>query len=128
MSESSVGEVFDKLFYNCTKRIVVATFASNVHRVQQIVNAAIANKRKIAVCGRSMINMIETAVKLGYIKMEKNVNLFFNRTSIYYFSCINKWSFFLHFYTRNSSAIYFKNRICNIFVFYNIIQLWFSTQ
>ena len=73
MSESSVGEVFDKLFYNCTKRIVVATFASNVHRVQQIVNAAIANKRKIAVCGRSMINMIETAVKLGYIKMEKNV-------------------------------------------------------
>ena len=73
MSESSVGEVFDKLFYNCTKRIVVATFASNVHRVQQIVNAAIANKRKIAVCGRSMINMIETAVKLGYIKMKKNV-------------------------------------------------------
>ena len=73
MSESSVGEVFDKLFYNCTKRIVVATFASNVHRVQQIVNAAVANKRKIAVCGRSMINMIETAVKLGYIQMEKNV-------------------------------------------------------
>ena len=73
MSESSVGEVFDKLFYNCTKRIIVATFASNVHRVQQIVNAAIANKRKIAVCGRSMVNMIETAVKLGYIKMKKNV-------------------------------------------------------
>ncbi|MGN1299408.1 MAG: ribonuclease J [Candidatus Scatovivens sp.] len=73
MSESSVGEVFDKLFFNCTKRIVVATFASNVHRVQQIVNAAIANKRKIAVCGRSMINMIETSIKLGYIKMEKNV-------------------------------------------------------
>ena len=73
MSESSVGEVFDKLFYNCTKRIVVATFASNVHRVQQIVNAAIANKSKLAVCGRSMINMIETAVKLGYIKMKKNV-------------------------------------------------------
>ena len=70
MSESSVGEVFDKLFYNCTKRIVVATFASNVHRVQQIVNAAIANKRKIAVCGRSMINMIETAVKLGYIEYD----------------------------------------------------------
>ena len=38
MSESSVGEVFEKLFSNCTKRIVVATFASNVHRVQQIVN------------------------------------------------------------------------------------------
>ena len=61
MSESTVGEVLDKLFINCTKRIVVATFASNVHRVQQIVNSAVKYKRKIAVCGRSMINMIETA-------------------------------------------------------------------
>ena len=58
MSESSVGELFDKLFLNCTKRIVVATFASNVHRVQQIVNSAEKYGRKIAVCGRSMINMI----------------------------------------------------------------------
>ena len=73
MSESTVGEVFDKLFFNCKKRIVVATFASNVHRVQQIVNAAVANKRKIAVCGRSMINMIETAIKLKYIKAPKNL-------------------------------------------------------
>ena len=73
MSESTVGEVFDKLFFNCNKRIVVATFASNVHRVQQIVNAAVANKRKIAVCGRSMINMIETAIKLKYIKAPKNL-------------------------------------------------------
>ena len=60
MSESSVGEVFDKLFMNCTKRIVVATFASNVHRVQQICNSAVKYKRKVAVCGRSMINMIKT--------------------------------------------------------------------
>ena len=67
MSESSVGEVFDKLFIHCTKRIVVATFASNVHRVQQIVNAAVKYGRKIAVCGRSMINMITTARELGYI-------------------------------------------------------------
>ena len=67
MSESSVGEVFDKLFLHCTKRIVVATFASNVHRVQQIVNSAIKYNRKIAVCGRSMINMIKTATELGYI-------------------------------------------------------------
>ena len=73
MSESSVGEVFDKLFLNCTKRIVVATFASNVHRVQQIVNSAVANKRKIAVCGRSMINMITTAKELGYIDVPDNV-------------------------------------------------------
>ena len=73
MSESNVGEVLDKLFINCTKRIVVATFSSNVHRVQQIVNSAVKYKRKIAVCGRSMCNMIETARKLGYIKVPDNV-------------------------------------------------------
>ena len=73
MSERTVGEVFDKLFLNCTKRIVVATFASNVHRVQQIVNAAVANNRRIAVCGRSMINMIDTARELGYITCPKDI-------------------------------------------------------
>ena len=73
MSESTVGDVFEKLFLNCTKRIVVATFASNVHRVQQIVNSSVKYGRKIAVCGRSMINMINTAIELGYIKVPKNV-------------------------------------------------------
>ena len=73
MSESTVGKEFDKLFVNCKKRIVVATFASNVHRVQQIVNASVANGRKIAVCGRSMINMIETARALGYMDVPENV-------------------------------------------------------
>lgn len=72
MSESTVGEVFDKLFVNCKKRIIIATFASNMHRVQQIVNSAVANNRKIAVCGRSMINMIQTSVDLGYITAPKN--------------------------------------------------------
>ena len=72
MSESTVGEVLDKLFVNCTKRIVVATFASNVHRVQQIVNSAVKYGRKIAICGRSMLNVIETARKLGYIKVPDN--------------------------------------------------------
>lgn len=67
MSESSIGPVFDDLFEGCTKRIVVATFASNVHRVQQIVNSAVKYRRKIAICGRSMINMIMTAKDLGYI-------------------------------------------------------------
>ena len=72
MSESTVGDVFDKLFINCTKRIVVATFSSNVHRVQQIANSAVKYGRKIAVCGRSMINMIETAQELGYINVPEN--------------------------------------------------------
>ena len=73
MSESTVGEVFDRLFQNNRKRIVVATFASNVHRVQQIVNSAEKYGRKIAVCGRSMINMIETARELGYINAPENM-------------------------------------------------------
>ena len=73
MSESTVGEVFNKLFSNCKKRIVVATFASNMHRVQQIVNSAVENNRKIAVCGRSMIRMIETSVELGYIHCPKDL-------------------------------------------------------
>ncbi len=73
MSECTVGEVFDRLFLNNKKRIVVATFASNVHRVQQIVNAAERNGRKVAVCGRSMINMIETARELGYINAPENM-------------------------------------------------------
>ena len=72
MSESKVGEVFEKLFQNCTKRIVVATFASNVHRVQQILSSAVKHGRKVAVCGRSMINMIQTAMSLGYIQVPEN--------------------------------------------------------
>ena len=73
MSERSVGDVLDRLFLNCTKRIVVATFASNVHRIQQIVNAAVKYGRKIAVCGRSMINIISTSMELGYINCPENV-------------------------------------------------------
>ncbi len=73
MSESTVGSLFEKLFLHCKKRIVVATFASNVHRVQQIVNSAVENGRKIAVCGRSMINMINTARELGYIECPENL-------------------------------------------------------
>ena len=73
MSESTVGDVFERLFLDCTKRIIVATFATNVHRVQQIVNSAVQYGRKIAVCGRSMMNMIDTACELGYIDAPKNI-------------------------------------------------------
>lgn len=68
MSERTVGDVFERLFDNCTKRIVVATFASNVHRVQQIDKFCGEHNRKIAVGGRSNVNMIDTARELGYIK------------------------------------------------------------
>ncbi len=83
MSESSVGEVLDKLFIHCEKRIVVATFASNVHRVQQIVNAAVKYGRKIAVCGRSMVNMIETARQLGYIACPEDAFIDIDQMSVY---------------------------------------------
>ena len=83
MSESSVGEVLDKQFIHCTKRIVVATFASNVHRVQQIVNAAVKYGRKIAVCGRSMINMIDTARELGYIDCPEDLFIDIDKINIY---------------------------------------------
>ena len=62
-------------FYNRNnqkRRIIVATFASNVHRVQQIINAAYAYKRKVAISGRSMINAINVAIELGYMKVPKN--------------------------------------------------------
>ncbi len=67
LSEKSIGPEFDRLFEGCKKRIVVATFASNVHRVQQIVNSAVKYGRKIAVSGRSMMNMIDAARELKYI-------------------------------------------------------------
>lgn len=69
MSESLVGHTFDTVFESTSRRIIVATFASNVHRIQQIINAAHANKRKVAVSGRSMINLIEVASTLGYLKL-----------------------------------------------------------
>ena len=71
MSESTIGEVFDELF-DTDQRIIVATFASNIHRIQQVINSAIKTKRKVAICGRSMINVITVAHKLGYIKMLNN--------------------------------------------------------
>lgn len=71
-SESTIGEALDEIFVNCRKRIVVATFASNVHRVQQIINSSVKYNRKVAICGRSMVKMIETAVELGYMELPEN--------------------------------------------------------
>ena len=73
MSESSVGKVFDGIFAGCTKRIIVATFASNIHRVQQIVNSAMKNNRKVAICGRSMENVMNIARDLGYLDIPEGI-------------------------------------------------------
>lgn len=68
-SEQTVGDSFEKLFKKAAdKRLIIATFASNIHRIKQIVKAAEDNKRKVAVSGRSMINVVATAIELGYIK------------------------------------------------------------
>lgn len=73
MSERSVGERFEQIFKGCNKRIIVATFASNVHRVQQIIDAAAKNGRKVAVSGRSMENIVEISILLGYMKVPEGV-------------------------------------------------------
>ncbi|MDY4977156.1 MAG: ribonuclease J, partial [Clostridia bacterium] len=73
MSEKTVGNSFRDIFKDCKKRIIIATFASNIHRVQQIIDAAAQNKRKVAISGRSMINVISVANELGYINIPANV-------------------------------------------------------
>ena len=72
-SERKVGESFDKLFLNCDKRIIITTFASNVHRLQQIINVAAKYHRKVAVTGRSMENVLRTAMVLGYMEVPEGV-------------------------------------------------------
>jgi len=74
MSESTVGKTFDSIFADhYRQRIIVATFASNVDRVQQIVNSAVKYGRKVVIEGRSMVNIVTTASELGYINIPDGV-------------------------------------------------------
>ncbi|MTK11695.1 MAG: ribonuclease J [Clostridiaceae bacterium] len=73
MSESIVGETFEDIFSSARGRIIVATFASHVHRIQQIIRAAIKYDRKVAVSGRSMENIMEVGMELGYIDADKDI-------------------------------------------------------
>lgn len=73
-SEHTVGESFTALFKKAkNNRIIVATFSSNIHRIQQIVDEAVRNKRKVAVSGRSMLNVVSVATELGYLKIPDGV-------------------------------------------------------
>ena len=72
MSEKAVGKTFARQFTGCDKRIIVTTFASNVHRIQQVLDAAAACGRKVAVTGRSMENIMKVSTELGYMKVPKN--------------------------------------------------------
>lgn len=72
LSESVVYDTFVKIFGQAKSRIVVATFASNLHRVQQIITAAEKYNKKVALSGRSMLNNVRIANELGYLKIKKN--------------------------------------------------------
>lgn len=72
-SESNVGDELEDIFRKSTQRVVVATFASNVHRLQQVINASIATRRKIAVVGRSMVNVVGIASELGYLNIPEGM-------------------------------------------------------
>ena len=72
-SERKVGESFDKLFKGCDKRIIITTFASNVHRLQTVINVAAKYGRKVGITGRSMENVLHVASVLEYMKIPDNV-------------------------------------------------------
>ncbi|MCL2321136.1 MAG: ribonuclease J, partial [Oscillospiraceae bacterium] len=71
MSERTVGETFNRIFAKSQGRIIVATFASHIHRIQQVADAAVLTGRKVAVSGRSMENIFDVADNLGYLKVEQ---------------------------------------------------------
>jgi len=72
-SEKFVGETFDNEFRYAKNRIIVATFSSNVHRIQQICDAAVRYGRKVAVMGRSMVNVVNISLKLNYLNVPEGV-------------------------------------------------------
>lgn len=83
-SEKMVGKKFEDIFTSATdRRIMVATFASNVDRVQQIIDAAFKFKRKVAVIGRSMVNVVKTASELGYLDIPPNTIIDVNEVKRY---------------------------------------------
>ena len=82
-SEKVVGQTFMDEFKGVKGRIIVATFSSNVHRIQQVVDAALVYKRKVAVIGRSMVNVVNIALELGYLKAPEGAIIDIDETSNY---------------------------------------------
>ncbi|MDR0952348.1 MAG: ribonuclease J [Oscillospiraceae bacterium] len=80
-SERKVGARFDQLFKDCDKRIIITTFASNVHRVQSIINSAAKYGRRVAITGRSMENIMRVSTELGYMKVPKDTLIDINQIS-----------------------------------------------
>ena len=75
LSEKTIGETLNRIFSGATGRVIVATFASNIHRMQQIVNASLANNRKVIFSGRSMVNISEVAIELGYLNIPEGYKI-----------------------------------------------------
>ncbi len=81
MSETVVGTTLDHLFSeNANRRLIIATFASNVHRLQQIIDLAVKYRRKVALSGRSMFKVVEAAVKIGELKIPEGVLIDIEKT------------------------------------------------
>ena len=83
-SERAVGRSLEYIFtLNKEKRIIIATFSSNVHRVQQIIDASVRHSRKVAITGRSMLNIVGAAVELGYMKLPEGALIDINEIKRY---------------------------------------------
>ena len=73
-SERTVGKKFEQIFASSpNQRLIIATFSSNIHRIQQIINSAVEYKRKVVIVGRSMVNAVDTAHRLGYLDIPENI-------------------------------------------------------
>ncbi len=84
MSETVVGETLDRLFAeNARRRIIIATFASNVHRLQQIIDLAVKYRRKVALNGRSMLNVVDAAEKIGEMHVPDGIIVDVSKTKNY---------------------------------------------
>ena len=82
-SEKIVGKTFDEEFRYAKSRIIIATFSSNVHRIQQVVETAVKYNRKVAVIGRSMVNVVNIAMELGYLNVPEGTLIEVNETNNY---------------------------------------------
>lgn len=82
-SEKTIGLKFMEIFKNCESRIIVASFASNIHRLQQIINAAVANQRKVAISGKSMVNAVKVSQELGYLNAPEGALIYVNDLKSY---------------------------------------------
>lgn len=78
-SERVVGRTLENIFRRSDRRIIIATFSSNVHRIQKIIDLALLCKRKVAISGRSMVNVVDLAKELGYIKIPANMLVDLNK-------------------------------------------------